>query len=191
MQWLALILPMLCWTSTLWGSFLKEPRPDIQFEKTFKVFASQLAKKNRMQLLNTGIGKIVDSPKTRWDMSLTSHQQWTIEQARPVVVEMIHDFWQKVSQDPIFAKYLEYTASHYKKDSFDARIIPETMGMRIAFWDQNIDRPPAPYLSQIKVVDGLIHYYVADPKDQSLKEPPFTETFAEAFEIIKKSETYQ
>jgi hypothetical protein len=65
--------------------------------------------------------------------------------------------------------------------SFSVGVGPNRIGLRIGFWDANIDRPMPPHLAQIKVVEGKILYYQANPKDQSLQEPPFSETFEEAF----------
>ena len=56
----------------------------------------------------------------------------------------------------------------------------ERLGLKIAFWDENVNRYPEPYLSQIKVINGIIYYYQVNPKDQSLGKP-YTETLEEAF----------
>jgi hypothetical protein len=160
----------------------------IERDKSLANFGEQLAKKNGMKCLKTHVGSIVDSKIVAWDISLLSDQQLTIEQARPMVVAMIKDFWKKVNDDPSFdngLKELHKTMSWYSPE-----LTPKRLGIRIAFWDKDVNRPLPPYISQIKVLEGRIEYYQANPKDQSLL-PPYIETFEQALKLIDFQILYQ
>ncbi len=52
------------------------------------------------------------------------------------------------------------------------------MGIKLSFWDEEVNRRPFPYVSLIKVMDNRIFYYYADPTTQKLQEP-IIETFEE------------
>ncbi len=53
------------------------------------------------------------------------------------------------------------------------KAIPEIaiqhISFRIAFWDKNNNRPPAPFLAEIHFFDGKFHYYEANPHTQALQ----------------------
>jgi hypothetical protein len=146
--------------------------------KNLEAFGKQLAKKNGLKFLIDGVGTVVDSTDVYWDMSFTSDRAMTIDDARPLVVSMIQDFWVKVNKDPIYKTELDKRHAFYTY--VDPNITPQRLGFKLAFWDKNVDRPLPPYLAQIKVLKGVIQYYQANPKDQSF-QPPIIETFQEAF----------
>jgi hypothetical protein len=151
--------------------------------KALETFGKQLANKNGMKYLIAGVGSVVDSRIVAWDISLTCDREMTVEQARPMVVNMIQDFWQKVNQDPVFVTCLKIM--HQKQPQYDPVLTPKRMGMKIAFWDKNVDRPLPPNLAQIKVMEGSIYYFQANPKDQSLQDP-FVESFDDAFAKVQQ-----
>jgi hypothetical protein len=171
----------------LFLAFCVIPKPELQARRRIDeegmhqlaLFGNKLAKKHGLIYLNKGVGSVVDSKNVAWDLSLMGYQQITLEQARSFVVPIIEDFWHQVTTNPIFVAYLKN--AHSIMDWYDPRLTPKRIGIKIALWDANIDRYPAPYISQIKICDGLVHYYQADSKDQSLQEPPFIESFEEAF----------
>lgn len=165
-------------------------RPLIAFDNMaeanfFRVFAKNLAKKYQMEYLNVGVGYIVDSRVVAFDTSLVDHRALTLEQARPIVVAMLHDAIREFYQNPNYAAY--FKKRHEQLKWYSPEVSPKRFGMKIAFWNKDVNRPPPPYLSQIKISEGLIHYFYAQP-DQSLG-PPTTETFDQAFELVKKQQT--
>lgn len=151
--------------------------------KALDALGKQLAKKNGMKFLIAGVGSVVDSKKVAWDLSLTCDREMTVDQARPMVVNMIQDFWQTVNQDPVFVACMKYM--HQKQPGYDPVLTPKRMGMKIAFWDKNVDRPLPPNLAQIKVMEGSIYYFQANPKDQSLQNP-YVESFEDAFAKVQQ-----
>ncbi len=42
------------------------------------------------------------------------------------------------------------------------------IGVKIAYWDENVTRPKAPFLSEIDFYEDKFRYFEADPKTQAL-----------------------
>lgn len=141
-------------------------------------YGEYLAKKNHMILISKGVGTVVDSRKVLYDINLMSHHFWTIDEARPYVVGIMQELWYLVHQDP---KILSEIEELRRQDILLVEFTPAAMGMKINFWDQDVNRPMPPYLARIIVADGEIRYYQANRHDQSLKEP-FVETMDQAIE---------
>lgn len=141
-------------------------------DNNVEAFGKKIAKKFDLKYLNNGVGTIVDSKKVAWDISLMTNRQWTIDQARPVVTAIMAEFWNFTSQDKDISLHMHALGGEYKW--YDPILTPNRLGLKIAFWDQNVNRPKFPYVSQVIVSEGTISYYFADPKDQSL-QPPVTE----------------
>ena len=36
------------------------------------------------------------------------------------------------------------------------------LAFRISFWDENVDRQPSPYISEIRLLDGRFSYFTSD-----------------------------
>lgn len=156
----------LFYTSCSWAA----PKHCEDAKKVVNDIGHAFAKKYQMHLLTVGTGSLIDAPKTKWVISLVSEQQMTIEQARPLIKEMINTFWDKVQKDQVFSNYLKLESSKYYY--IDPTLSQKDIGIKIAFWDVNVNRPLHPYLSQIRVVGGdKVYFHYADPKDQSLQEP--------------------
>lgn len=164
-----------CWM--LFGATL-QASVDVKGMRKLESFGRQQAKKYQMRYLNKGVGTIVDSPTVAWDISLVGPQKLTLEQARTLIVCMLDEFLTLVTKDPLFDEYLK----NEKKllSWYDPVLSPKRIGIKLAFWDENVDRYPSPYISQIKAMEGKVFYYQANPKDQSLVEVR-VETFEEAF----------
>lgn len=130
-----------------------------------KEFGNKLSNKYQMKVLKAGCGYIVRSKTVAYDYSLLTEGNWTIDQARPIIIAMLQDFW-IAFQDPIIQDQMRWLGKTYKW--YDPILTRERLGIQLAFWDKNSNRPNAPYLSRVVASEGTIKYYVADPKDQSL-----------------------
>ncbi len=64
-----------------------------------------------------------------------------------------------------------------ENSKWDTDINSSKLGFKIGFWNENVDRPLAPYLAHILVADRTVKYYYADSNTQALQEPPIEETF--------------
>jgi hypothetical protein len=81
--------------------------------------------------------------------------------------------FEQMESDSKFQYYLRESIKVESKYSVEAKydmtLSPEKLGIKLSFWDQNMDRYPAPYISQVRVADGMVYYYSANPSDQSLQ----------------------
>ena len=82
-------------------------------------------------------------------------------------------FLQYLKQNKISAGYY----LNFKKIK-EKPLHPFIMGIKLSFWDKQMDRRGAPYVSLIKVMEGKFLYYYADSATQKLQEP-VVETFEE------------
>lgn len=152
---------------------------------SLRKYAIKLAERNHMKCLNSGIGEAIHNEKAAWSINLLSPHQWTVEEARPIVVNMIDDFFCLVYTNQFFPVYLREQHKISPKH-FNKVLGIDCIAFKIGFWNENIDRYLPPYLAQVLVQEGKIIYYQANPKDQSLQELPFEESFEEAFSRVGK-----
>ena len=63
--------------------------------------------------------------------------------------------------------------------------VPEQLAYRISFWDENIDRPVAPYIAEIRLLDGKLSYFTADENQQLVLvfEESFADSMSEALSV--------
>lgn len=162
-KWLLIILASL-FPSANYGFKHVGPsysvKPYVSIEET----AREIAAAHRLCLLNVTFGDIADSKKSPWGLSFTSQDSLTIDQARPMVASMLQALLYRLHHDPVFQEYCEQS---FNKPTFGNHLI----AFRLAFWDENVDRPLFPYLAQIRFADGQIYYHYANPKNQALQEP--------------------
>jgi len=107
----------------------------------------------------------------------TSERELHLDEGKTLAISLYQEFLQMCTTDPIVTGY----AKKFTKGSWplDETPRPENVGLKIAFWDNEINRPPAPYLSEILVENGTFHYYEAVPDTQAL-QLVFKESYEEA-----------
>jgi len=127
---------------------------------------TELAKKHELTFLNSGLGILIDFDPAIWVLNFTSCQALTIEQARPLIADLSYQLLYKAHHDKLFAKYCQLSAGPHRSPDVEDKLL----GIRLAFWDQNINRPLYPYLAQIRLADSKVYYYYADPQTQALQE---------------------
>jgi len=134
-----------------------------------KDFGQQLGDKYKLKYLNNGVGTVVDSKNVAYDLSFMCNHCVTIDQSRKLAKNIMNDFWRFASTDKEIYKDMQVYCKILK--NYDPILTPNRLGMKLSFWDKNMNRLPAPYISQVIVSDGFIYFYTADPKDQSLQNP--------------------
>lgn len=127
-------------------------------------FAETLTKPYQLKLLISGLGGIVDSKTGLWALHFTSQQKMTLDQARPLAVHIASELINFMYTNPFFAEYM-------RQEGRGRVLSLEDMGYKIAFWDENVDRPLSPYLAEIRLRNGELYYYYADPQTQALQRP--------------------
>lgn len=143
------------------------PKYDTRPRNHLDIFAKQYAVDHQLTFLNTGIGSLIDAKEGVWIINLISRQMLTIKEGRRLAADLTFQLLYKIYHDPSFANYCKVAADFYRS----AELKDEYVGFSITFWDQDTNRPLDPYLAQIRLVDGNLYYYYADPKTQKLQKP--------------------
>lgn len=140
------------------------PSYEVKPKVALEAVGQQLGASQNLCLLNLSYGQLANAKKAQWALSYTSSAKMTIADVRPMVAMMVRTFLCKIYQDPIFMEY-------YQKAKLKSQFGPDSIAFKLAFWDENVDRPIAPYLAQVRFADGVVCYYYADPCTQVLQEP--------------------
>lgn len=140
---------------------------------TFDQIAQRNAARHRMQFLIHGTLKMVDDKShwSGWAGSILGRQQLTKKEAKLECCALYEEILSEMQKTPIFQLWLReaVTRDIHEKPVNEANPVDEDrFALKIAFWDQNMDRYPQPYISQVRIARGMISYYVAKP-DQSLE----------------------
>jgi hypothetical protein len=182
---LNILLPLFFSLSLLANDIYSDLDTNKQVTNTSKWIGNKLAEKYNIQFLLEGSRDLVDSQRTEiFSWSFVDDKKSTLEEARPIILNIINDIYASMNEKLIYSKYLDALKKTWP--SIDTRILIENVGIKLAFWDENVNRPKNPYLAQIKVSDGKIRYYYADPATQALGEP-IVESFKEAYEKANSS----
>lgn len=156
--WFFLVTPSLSAVHKHYG-----PSVDRNTRNALDKFGEALAKPYQFKLLISGCGGIVGSTSGLWALHFTSQKKMTLDQARPLAVHMANELINFMFASPLFAEYMKLD----RKGSLTL----DCIGYKIAFWDENVDRPLRPYLAEIRLRDGELYYYYADPETQALQAP--------------------
>lgn len=141
----------------------------------YKEFSNQIAKTYHLPLeCGDGLGTLVEDQKTVWcSKYIVNGHKLTIEEMRPIILNAVHFLWLKVTDEKSFSRYLQCQAFIKKVPSIPLTI--NYFGMRVDLWDERNNRYLYPYLSQVLLKGGKIHYYYADPDTQALQKPGIVE----------------
>lgn len=144
------------------------PKADVAAREALDRTAEQIAKKYRLEFLNSGLGSgLVGYTPCLWALSLVSHDNMTIDQARPIAKDIAQTLLNKIYTDPLFAAYCKTAQPRPTA----CTLTDDKVGFRLAFWDADVNRPLKPYLAQIRFADGKLYYHYANPQTQALEEP--------------------
>ncbi len=146
------------------------PKYDVVTWEAMDSVGENYEKKYQLNFLNSGLGDLVDCKTTLWALSLTSLQKIELDEGKKLAKLMMIDLLKEYNENEVFKNYIKVFNGGYRtqKELFDNRKI----GFKLAFWDENVDRPSHPYLAQIRLADEKVYFYYADEKTQALKEPP-------------------
>ena len=136
---------------------------------SFEKLSQRIAKQYHQRFLSSGTGLLIEGDKAIWAYSVMETRNITLDEAKILTANMLQTTLDAVLPDPL---YQDYFPARFATDStHPSQIGPEYFGFKVSFWDEKMDRPLAPYIAQIRAVDGWVHFYYADPKTQALQEP--------------------
>lgn len=139
-------------------------------------FGPQMAFEYNLTYLSGGTASPVDQ-KVIWILTFKSGEPKEISEARRQILELIDALWKEGSTDPVYAKYIVEYEKFLFRDKLTLSL--KDFGIRVGYWDENVERFPKPYISQVAMMGEKIQYFYANPETQAL-EAPITETIEEA-----------
>ena len=126
------------------------------------------------------IGNPTDARNVVYGFMLHGSDTVTLEEGRKLATALNQQFWHHIQN----SSYVEADRVDTQKNS-PWRVKPLTLqqvGIRIDYWDKDVNRPKHPYLAQILFVDSKFHYFEADPQTQELKLV-FEESYQDAIKF--------
>lgn len=145
-------------------------RQDKISRKEYSKISKNIAKRFNLKLLcDNGLGTLVDDDKITWcSKFMVQGHALTIDDFRPVMLHAIQYLWENVKKEKSFTKYSEYKSEYFQKNIV---LSLDYIGMRVDLWDERNNRYLYPYLSQVVLKGGKVHYYYASPENQALQKP--------------------
>jgi hypothetical protein len=99
-----------------------------------------------------------------------------IDQARALAARCNKELLSFAQTSQVYKDYIKERSTWIREPYPSPTPIPEQFGYRISFWDENVDRPVAPYIAEIRLLDTRLTYFTADDNQQLVL------TFEESFE---------
>jgi hypothetical protein len=153
------------------------------FQHAVFEFAKILSAKTNLNFVDLVPAESQFNDKTPFNMILWGTSRLMKDAARKLAVECSKEFLKFVQNDKRTLDYMvERSTSKY---SHDEATFPEVrhIGLRISFWDENIDRQPEPYIAEIRLYDGKFKYFTADDGQRLVLA--YEETFDDAQAFLK------
>lgn len=121
---------------------------------------------------------------------VTAKTQETIQSGRALALAFTKDYLAELQNNKDTSKWYAYEREHWPQ-WYSGELNLKYIGVRIAFWDANVERPKAPHLAEIDFYEDKFRYYEADPKTQALKLV-FEESYDDAVKQLEatKSQTH-
>lgn len=134
--------------------------------------AEKLAQECHIEFLSSQTGTMIDCQEVVWCVKYLIQHPLTIDEMRPIAQGLFKAFWHLGQTEPSFNEYTKAVNITYKSEDV---LNPNMFGLKIVFWDKEMNRPLYPNLAQVVVKESKIFYYYADPKTWALQEPSIVE----------------
>ncbi len=129
-------------------------------------YATAYCKKNNTQLID--VGDFTNPSKHLWfGVWLTCGDAEDLQRGRTRAIAFVKDFSSTLQQSKVANEYFQQSKRNHRSETVDS-INPNLFGVKIAYWDKNVNRPQPPYLAEVTYCRGTFYYYQADPKTQAL-----------------------
>lgn len=123
------------------------------------------------------------------NFALCGTQKLSLEAAKQLASEWVQYTVQYSQNSQLYKDLIKWRYDHLPKDYPFPEPVPQYIAFRISFWDEYIDRPVAPYIAEIRLLDEKLSYFTADDNQRLVLT--FEESFAEALArqtAVEKSE---
>ena len=125
-------------------------------------FAKTISAKNNLNFVDLAPLEKQFGDYTPFEIAFWGTSQLTKDAARKLAAECSSEFLKFVQHDK---RTLDFMSERSKNKRInDDATFPEVrhIGLRISFWDENIDRQPEPYIAEIRLYEGKFKYFTAD-----------------------------
>ncbi len=146
-------------------------------------FEKRFSEKNDLFVVATGTVGETRKDDRAFDFALRGDTGKTLDQARKLAASCSIELLEFVRKNQICLDYLKDRSTW--KCTKDRTSFPEPrhLAFRISFWDENVDRQPAPYIAEIRLIDEKFKYFIADAGQRLVLV--YEETFDEAQAFLK------
>jgi hypothetical protein len=140
--------------------------PEVELNKTRVIdnFGQEIGKKYGMKLI--AFRFVTNSPLERYGMSFISNKKVTLEEGQQLARAIYKEFLNVLTNNPVIDAYIAEASKQIP--SLDWIPSKKTLGFKITYWDEKVDRQFPPHLAAIVFCEGTFNYYQADPETQKL-----------------------
>jgi hypothetical protein len=146
-------------------------------------FEKKFADANGLKVVTSGTAGEHDRDSRAFDFVLCGWQCITLDKAKLLAATCSKELLDFVRNNQVCLDYMKDRSTWAGMDDRSTFPEPRHLAFRISFWDENIDRQPAPYIAEIRVVGEKFKYFTSDD-DQRLVLV-YEETFDEAQAFLK------
>ena len=165
--------------------------PGYPILKAELLFAQKFCDANKLEIVITGDVEEVPKDNRPFDFALRGDRPIDLDQARKMAADCYHQFLVLVKNDPCFQDYLKERSTWVCQKDTATYPEPRHLGVRISFWDENIDRQPPPSIAEIRIIGDHCKYFTSDEGQRLVlvHEETFDEVHAEQKEVVSGSKT--
>jgi hypothetical protein len=168
------------------NNFIAEMNEDVITESNSSKVTVQFI--NRYQELKLNLianGSFLDHPNgPLFCVWVTNDKMVNLDEGRKLALHLTKNYVKEIQTNPNTVKYYECACQSIPSRYF-GKIDLKDVGIKIAFWDENIERPKMPLIAEITFLDGKFRYYEADAETQALKLI-YEESYENAIESYQK-----
>lgn len=134
------------------------PSDYVRMQYAIEDYGQNVAKTCGLRLLV--IDNVTNDPKVVYCLAFTSDKSLIMEEAKALARDIRDDFLHMLQHDPSVRRYAVMKEEFPKK---------QVIGLKISFWNRDMDRIKQPYIAEIQCVGDTFYYYVADPDTEELR----------------------
>ena len=112
------------------------------------------------------------------NFSLSGTQRLTLADAKLFASKWVQYTTDYSQSSQLYKEHLRLRHEQMPRECPSPDPTPQQIAFRISFWDENLDRPVAPFIAEIRLLDEKLSYFTAD--DNQCLVLKFEESFADA-----------
>ena len=141
------------------------PQYEAELYQMLDDYSVKYCKQNNMDLIHIGDFSYPDE-HLMYGLWFRSYSSVTLEEGRAYAVTFVNDLVSMLQNNDIATTHFEQTKRFYSPNN--SVVDRSLVGLKIAYWDKNVNRPNAPYLAEVIFCKDSFRYYEADAKTQAL-----------------------